>query len=376
MLWHDITHNLEIEKKLYDQMLRKDLALKAGTIGIWEWFYDTNTLIWDDTMYAIYGIDKEKDKSSPYTMWSNAVDSSDEARVQENLFNAKENNVDYDVAFWITLPNDERKYIKAFGKNQFDTDGNLVGMIGINTDISEEKRKVLALQEQSKLAAIGEMINNIAHQWRQPLATLSSLNAGLNIKYQLKNLDDEYMNHYASEMELQIQNMSSTINDFRDFFILNKEKMHFHLEDVIKEALSISEAMLKNNFIEVKMNFKAFSSILSYKNEFKQVIVNLLSNAKDALVDSAREDKKIEITTFEDKDTIGIQVQDNGGGVDIKVLSNVFEPYFTTKFKHQGTGLGLYMSKMIIEEHMNGSIKIYNNKDGAIVEVVFVKENI
>ncbi|BCD60207.1 two-component system, chemotaxis family, CheB/CheR fusion protein [Nitratiruptor sp. YY08-14] len=240
------------------------------------------------------------------------------------------------------------------------------------TDVTEMKRKDLLLIQQSKLAAMGEMVANIAHQWRQPLNLLSLLITDLHIEFNNNHLtQDKFEEFYEKSNEI-IQNMSKTIDDFRNFFSTNKIKLRFKLKELIEDTKKIVLPSLEQNHIALKENIKDIE-LIGYKSELMQVLINIINNAKDAIKERKIQNGKIIIYNKNEKEYIFLYVQDNGGGIKPEILDKVFEPYFTTKFKSNGTGLGLYMSKMIMEA-MKGDISLENEGDGVKVTLKIPKE--
>ncbi len=230
------------------------------------------------------------------------------------------------------------------------------------------------MQQQAKMAAMGEMIGNIAHQWRQPLNTLSALNIGLNMKYKMGKLDDKEMQKFKEKSNEILQNMSATIDDFKNFFQPNKIKNTFRVFDVLESASKFISDVYRQNNITLQIEIEQDVTINSYKNELIQVLLNILNNSKDAFIETKTENPLVKISMKDDDDYIKILLQDNAGGVSDEVLERMFEPYFTTKFKSHGTGIGLYMSKMIIEESMNGVLVSENYNDGLLTTISIKKD--
>ncbi len=240
----------------------------------------------------------------------------------------------------------------------------------VNSAVSELRKKDKLLIQQSKMAAMGEMIGAIAHQWRQPLNAIGLMIQDLKLSYQLNDLSDEYIEKITNDAMAQVRYMSKTIDDFRNFFRPDKPKAIFVLQDTIADVLKIASSQLNNAKIEVITNLeKTPLKVDGYENEFKQVVLNLITNAKDAIVEKMGEGGKLEIGVFRDGAKAVLTVTDNGGGIKEEALDKIFEPYFTTKDQGKGTGIGLYMSKMIIEDNMNGSIFAFNVDGGARFQV-------
>ena len=228
---------------------------------------------------------------------------------------------------------------------------------------NEEKQKLLFWQ--SRMASLGQMLANIAHQWRQPLTELTL--TLFNVKKALKKENTQEIDAYYKESLEIINNMSKTIDDFSNFFNPNKDKEEFCLKSSIEEALAITKKMLEKNDIKVKTHLEKID-IFGVSNELSQIIINLLQNSTDAFKDKETK-KKIAIKSFLDENYAIIEFKDNAGGIEEKTLDKVFEPYFTTKHQSNGTGLGLFMSKMIIEKSLNGKIALENCCDGIIITI-------
>lgn len=236
----------------------------------------------------------------------------------------------------------------------------------VQEEILIRREREKALIQQSKLASMGEMIGAIAHQWRQPLNEISIRIQKLKYAFAKDKIDEVYINEFIEKNKKTIDFMSNTIDDFRNFFRIDKEQALFSLRESILEVLNIQAAQLKNHNIEVTLEGEDFS-FRGYKREFQQVIINIISNAKDAFVAKGMNDGKISMTLTDNT----LFIQDNGGGISQDILERVFEPYFTTKQQGEGTGMGLYMSKMIIEDNMHSSLTLRNKDGGTLVSIKF-----
>ena len=227
----------------------------------------------------------------------------------------------------------------------------------------EEQKELLV--HQSKLASMGEMIGNIAHQWRQPLTHLGYTMMNLKEAQKHGELTQEYLNNKVNDANTQIEFMSQTIDDFKEFYAPHKEKEDFSLAIATQETLEIMKNTLKHSDIDVELIIKEDATLHNYKNEYKQVLLNLLTNAKDVLIERVTKEPKISITI--DKGTI--TVEDNAGGIKKEILPRIYEPYFSTK--EGNSGIGLYMSKMIVERNMGGTLKTANTSKGALFSLSF-----
>jgi len=239
----------------------------------------------------------------------------------------------------------------------------------INRAIKENRDKDQIMQEQAKLASMGEMIGAIAHQWRQPLNELNINIQNLDDDYEDGLINESFINLFISKNRKVIQFMSKTIEDFRNFFRIDKIDHIFSIREAIEATIAVQSAQLKHHNIELFIDGNDFK-INGFKSEFQQVILNLVNNAKDALVENRVHYGKIEIHLSDNL----IQIRDNAGGVPKKIIDRIFEPYFTTKDQGKGTGIGLYMSKMIIENNMNGKLQIQNINDGAELSIHFITD--
>ncbi len=229
---------------------------------------------------------------------------------------------------------------------------------------------------QSKMAQMGEIISMIAHQWRQPLTAISSANSLLLTKSELGRLDQEELTKKLTDINNYTQHLSATIDDFRSFFKYDKamgwtnyDEVLSGLESIIRETLSSNDITLKITLDPNAQKFKA------YPNELKQVVLNLVKNAQDAMTINAIPHGVIEITCFKEDGYSVLKVTDNAGGIDDTLEDKIFEPYFTTKEQYDGTGLGLYMSKTIIEKHMKGKLHYAKETDGSSFMIYLKAEN-
>jgi signal transduction histidine kinase len=257
--------------------------------------------------------------------------------------------------------------LKEETKHPSDEIANLEHSIDLLTIALEQKlQKDQLLQQQSKLASMGEMIGAIAHQWRQPLNALNINIQNLEEDFEEGLIDQEFIEEFMTKNRNIIEFMSKTIDDFRNFFRIDKEKQHFFVEEVISDVLSIQSAQLKNHNISIEVSGDDFS-IDGYKSEFGQVLLNIINNSKDAIVQNNIENGYIKIKLHNHQ----IDIIDNGGGIPQDIIERIYEPYFTTKEQGKGTGMGLYMSKMIIEGNMGGRMKASSNENLAIISIIF-----
>ena len=211
------------------------------------------------------------------------------------------------------------------------------------------------------ILSLGEMLQNIAHQWRQPLGSLMMIIQSFESKFHTGKLSETFITSRVADAHLLSQNMSDTLEDFRTFFNPNRAKKAFSIKEVIQKAIDLSKYQLEKEEITLELLIKNDLEVFGFKNELIHVLLNLIGNSKDVLsTKSELKTKIIHIIARQTKETIFINVIDNGGGIKSDIISKVFDPYFTTKHKSVGTGIGLYMSKQMVEKHMNGKIGAKN----------------
>lgn len=231
--------------------------------------------------------------------------------------------------------------------------------VKIQEAVNENREKDRVLAQQSKMAAMGEMLENIAHQWRQPLSVISTLSTGVKMQKEFGALTDEDLVESMEKINDTVQHLSKTINDFRDFFKSHKEKTFFSVKEVYYKTLKLLNSKSKNREIEVIENIEDVS-LVGLDGELVQVIMNLLNNARDVLETKRDQRRLIFVDIYKKRSDAVLKIRDNAGGVPENIIDKVFEPYFTTKHKTQGIGIGLYMSEEIISKHMGGTIDVRN----------------
>ncbi len=229
----------------------------------------------------------------------------------------------------------------------------------IKVEVTNSRKKDLILLQQAKLASLGEMIANIAHQWRQPLGSIMMIVQGFQTKMELGKLSKEIVDEKVDDAMQLGNSMSKTLQDFQDFFNPNRAKERFCLKQCIEYSFDLSKYILDQEKIEFRLDIDKEIFVYGFYNEFSQVFLNIISNSQDAL-SSQSEKKLIEVMATSSKNKIRINIVDNGSGIEEDILPHVFEPYYTTKYKSAGTGIGLYMSQQIIQKHMHGTISCKN----------------
>jgi len=265
-----------------------------------------------------------------------------------------------------------------------DDDKEVLYYVASFTDITLQKeieerlrQKESMLIQQSKMAAMGEMLENIAHQWRQPLSLISSISSGILLKKEYGLLVDEKDEiKYLNQINDATTYLSQTIEDFRNFFKPNNQCVVFNTIDIYNKTLKLVNIKFKSLQIKVIKDIQDIK-VLSFENELMQILINILKNAQDALETKTNQERIIFINIYKDKDNAIIKIKDNAGGIPNDIINKIFDPYFTTKHQSQGTGIGLYMSMEMITKHIKGTMSVknetfkYNDKDytGAIFTI-------
>ena len=246
----------------------------------------------------------------------------------------------------------------------------------IAREVESSRKKDQVMFQQAKLASLGEMLQNIAHQWRQPLGALMMIIQGFESKFIAGKLNETFITSRVEDAMLLAQNMSDTLEDFRTFFHPHKIHRQFDLESAIQKAVDLTKYQLEKEKISITVEQTEKINIHSYENELTHILLNIINNAKDALSQSNTTDKSIRIYSKKTDTHAIISIIDNAGGIKDAIIGKIFEPYFTTKHKSVGTGIGLYMSKQIVEKHMGGKISCKNiqhkmgNRDGTLTQCV------
>jgi len=278
---------------------------------------------------------------------------------------------------FITASTDENSIEKAFNFGGVDyiskpfRSQELLARVSTQLNIVEQSDiKNKLMQEQAKMASMGMMIENIAHQWRQPLSQVNSAVFLIDYEINSANTSNNKVIEKLDEIERMTKYMSNTIDDFRHFFDKNRDKEEFYIKDSLLNSISIIKDSLKQNKIKIELDIDNDITIDGYINELQQVILIVLNNAKDAFTAHHIENAKILIATKRLEKNMEISICDNAGGISEEIIDKIFGLYFTTKFKTKGSGLGLSIAKSIIEEHFYGSLSIVNSEDGACFKII------
>ncbi len=238
----------------------------------------------------------------------------------------------------------------------------------VETQIQKQTKQEQIIIQQSKMAALGEMIGAIAHNWRQPLNTVSLLTVTITEKLKaikLSKEQKEYFERWVAKVNKQLKFMSQTIDDFKNFYKPNENYKEIELKNVIKKLVSLIELQFNIYDIKIKIDIPNDISFICLENQLLQALLNILLNSKDAILSNSIENGQVIISAKKQDSFICLHIKDNGGGIkDNSILERIFEPYFTTKTHDNGTGIGLYMTKIIIEQNLGGSIEVQNIEEG------------
>ncbi len=251
-----------------------------------------------------------------------------------------------------------------------------------NIKLEEEvKKQLLELREkdqlliaQSKLAAVGETLAHIAHQWKQPLSQINSVVVNIDADFENKKLTKKLLEEHLNEIEKLTSYMADTIQSFNNYLQPNQEKEIFSIQEAFEDSFELVYRLFESQQIVCQIDIVNNSRVKGVKKEFVQALLVILNNAKDILVERDIKDKRIDISIYTKNNKAIIEIEDNAGGISSKYFDKIFDPYFTTKPHSQGTGHGLCMAKMIVEKSMHGNLNVQNEKDGAKFSIILNNE--
>lgn len=385
----DITEHKQAETQLKDLTQRLNYHIDNSPLAVIEWGPDMRLVRWSGAAELMFGWKAEEvlGKYMDDFRWIYEEDAAQVAEVTSKLltgthppqFSANRNY----------RKDGEVVYCEWYNSSLLDDSGRLRSILSLVLDVTERVKLETALQQysvmleskvkertaelrkkdrlliqQSRLAAMGEMINNIAHQWRQPLNVLGLNIQRLSLYYDLGKFNKEFLDSSTQDAMNLIQHMSQTIDDFRTFFQPDKEKTNFSVNQAIQQSVNLVKDSFNHHQIKLRIQTDNDPHLYGYPNEFSQVILNILQNARDVFVEREVSDRLVTITTASEEGHTLITIADNAGGIPENVIDKIFEPYFSTKGV-QGTGIGLYMSKNIIETNLNGKLSVRNVNNGA-----------
>ncbi|RXK00624.1 hypothetical protein CRV02_09640 [Arcobacter sp. CECT 8989] len=386
-----LNESLEIKVESKTKELKRanyllDEAQKIAHLGSFQYEIKKDELYWSNEHFKMFGFYPNQIKPTVDLLLS-YVHEDDKKIVKSHLNKLVSSKNKLVNEFRIVINKKTIKYLQITSKvTKFDEKNNPLLIIGTILDISkikkleqEKREKDTILAQQSKMAAMGEMLENIAHQWRQPLSIISTVSTGMQLNLEIDNeIPKQHLLDNVKAINEHTQYLSKTIDDFRNFFNPNKENTTFDVASCIDKSLYLITSKIKSSNINLTKKISDIE-ITTLESELTQVLLNIFNNAIDALNQQDIKDKQIYILATKENNNIIISIKDSAGGVPEKIQTRIFEPYFTTKHKSQGTGIGLYMSSQIITKHLNGNIKlsneqfILNNKSyfGANFKIIF-----
>ncbi len=396
----EVTRDIS-ERKRADETLKKSgmqlaQAQHLANLGSWEYDLRTNSFLWSEELYRICDLNPKIFRLT-FKEILRLIHSDDLGLFKLAIETAYRSRNPFSLYHRIVRPNGTVRILHSQGKVITDEEGNPLTIIGTAQDVTARKKAEEALKkkhhelkqfnrilekrveeevaknrqkdylliQQSRQAAMGEMIGNIAHQWRQPLTTVSLLIQNLKECHAHGGFTEEFLDRTVEHTMQVIQYMSHTIDDFRNFFKPDKDKTVFLIGDVVQKTISFLEPSMRYKNILTDVQADGDLTVTGYPNEYSQVLLNILSNARDAFLERGTANPQIVIKAFRKKNRTIVTVSDNAGGIPEEIMGKIFEPYFTTKELGKGTGVGLYMSKTIIEKHMGGKLSVRNVDSGA-----------
>ena len=360
-----------LQQKVQNELEAKTATLQAiqemANLGNWELDLKTMQMFWSHMNYKIFNLDSDKGVPTFFELFHMVAleDRKKLLKVRKKLLDGQIHSTEIKMR----RPDGRLLYILTSGKMIF-SENKALKIIGTILNLTEIRMQDNIMIQQSKAAQMGEMINMIAHQWRQPLNAISAAAIKLNMQNNMDILTEKEIASTAQFIEDMTQKMSQTINDFMNFTKPTNQKENIIFSEVLQEILNIMGPQLKNHDISFTIDLQQESELFTYKKELEHIIMNIIANARDAHENKDTEEKFIHLQTCIKNNLFVIKITDNAGGIENSVIDRIFEPYFTTKETNKGTGLGLYMSKKIMQEHLNGDIFVHNTEDGAEFSII------
>jgi PAS domain S-box-containing protein len=378
-----------------------DLITEVTQDGLWDWDIANDTVFFSSKWKSMLGYSDDEIENN-FNEWLKRIHPEDVEATMENVTNYLNGTIEqFENIHRLQHKDGHWIWVLDRGKANF-VDGKAVRVVGFHTDITQQKdleyqlelkvqseieknkQKDDMLKQQSGLAQMGEMISMIAHQWRQPLASIASIAVTIKIKIALSKFDVShpegiidfmnYINTEIGDIENLVQMLTTTIDDFRNFYKPDKEVSFITIDLPIKKVLSILKPQIEQENIEITLEYLSQKEHDIYENEMLQVFLNIIKNSLDNFKEKNIENPKIHIKTEDIFGKVIVSICDNGGGISEDIVDFIFDPYFSTKDNKNGTGLGLYMSKTIIEQHHKGKLSVQNKSDGVCFHIILDKQ--
>ncbi len=383
--------DIDKTKRMSKELLNVELLVKDGKIVILKWNYDKNlsvnfvsnsiknygyvkndfesgALNYMDIVYA-----KDKKSLRETIAYNIQIEQKSFSKIYRIIDNANKIRWVYTRVLLLKDDMGEIKYLYGYIYDITKIKNSEEDLkLKVKKEIEKNRQKDSFLVQQNKLAAMGSMLGSISHQWRQPLNNVQLILHFLRDNFENREFSKEQMNDFVRRAKTQIEYMSQTIEDFRNFYKPSKGKNRFNLKNSVLSTLRIVEDQFKNSNIKIDLSCNNEIILYNYENELKQSLLNIFNNAKDAILQKRDKESfeailKIEIKI--DDNFAKIIIQNNGGEIERDIIDRIFEPYFTTKFETQGTGIGLYMTKIIIEKNLKGKIEVKNINQGVSFKI-------
>lgn len=379
----NLKHSIEEKNlKLQEQSSRFEFAINSSRDGFWDYDIVKKHFYLSDGWKKRLGF--EYDETVKYIDYLSLMSQNERFEhhtAMHDLIEQYPNNlkfIHFRIRYTLITKHGEKLIIEDVGDIFFDN-REPIRITGFHRDITEQERQSKMIESQNRISEMGNMMSNIAHQWRQPIGAINNTLNDIEFDIELediKNLDSKIFLETSSKIKEYTAYLSQTIDDFRKFTSDDKQKTNFMIRVCIEQAYSISKKEFENNNINFHIieSGNAPSELNSYNRELQQVIINMLNNAKDILIERKIDNPTVTISIINNDLDITIIVHDNAGGIPDSILEKIFDPYFTTKHESIGTGIGLYMSRKIIIEHFNGTIEVENENNGAKFSIILPKE--
>lgn|GEM_PF-1566892 len=358
---------IKLEEKLDEQVIELKKAQSVAKIGSWNVDMMTNISTASDELYKIFGLVPQSENIT-IEYYLSFVHPDDKKYVENIFNNSMKNKENYNIKYKLLTYDNRTLYCDDIVNFKYDLDNNIIGIFGTLQDITaqellriENENKNELLMQQSKMASMGEMLESIAHQWRQPLSVITSASSGMKVQKEFGILDDNSFVVSCDSITDSANHLSQTIDDFRSFFKEEKEKHNFIIKDIFEDTFKLLISKFKNQNIEFIKDITDVA-INGFGNELVQVFMNILNNSRDELENKGTQRKIIFINIYEENNSAIITIKDNAGGIPIDILPKIFDSRFTTKGDKDGTGIGLYMTQKIIVDNFKGTIEATNKE--------------
>ena len=377
--------NKQLKTRAFQAVVDLEKAQSIANVGSWILDVKKKELTWSKQSYKIFGIDEDSEEDL-YKLFRVRIHPDDIVSSEYAYKKSLRDQISFSIRHRLLMADESVKYVQQKAETTFDENGKALVSYGTIQDVTSKVEQELELKKrdaymlhQSRLAQMGEMLSMIAHQWKQPLSAISSTQIMLKTTVELEkyNLADEkergdfliFLDERLDKIALYVQNLSKIIKDFSEFYKPNKQSESLNIDSVVLKSYELVKETVTSNEIEVKFDLNTKYLINIYENELMQVMINIINNAQQQLIDKEIENPLITIKSYNQLDETVVEVEDNAGGIEKDIIEKVFDPYFSTKLEKNGTGLGLYMCKMIINEYHNGRISVHNGSSGAVFSI-------